>query len=148
MTMSCYCHPRLSRTIQIYHTRRSLVNLDILMANEDIVINIFSHDRPWISPWIKSISNELDITIQVIASQFSGHCDVISTRLWRHQQNVDWASEPRGRCVKIFVFIVVYGFVMSCKKQNHVCTLMTNCVRAHSSVILLFISLVAVQLGK
>ena len=76
----------------------------------------FLHDRPWISPWIKSISNELDIIIHVIASQLSGHCDVISSRLWRHQHNVDWASEPRGRCVKIFVFIVVYGFVMSCKK--------------------------------
>ena len=37
--------------------------------------------------WIKSISNELDITIHVIESQLSGHCDVISIRLWRHQQN-------------------------------------------------------------
>ena len=45
------------------------------------------HDRLWISPWIKSISNELDITIHVIASQLSGHCDPISNRLWRHQQN-------------------------------------------------------------
>ena len=57
--------------------------------------NCLLHDRPRISPWIKSISKELDITIHVIASQLSGHCDVIRTRLWRHQQNVDWASEPR-----------------------------------------------------
>ena len=40
----------------------------------------FLHDRPWISPWIKSVANELDITIHVIESQFSSHCDVISTR--------------------------------------------------------------------
>ena len=106
------------------------------------------HDRPWISLWIKSISNQLDITFHLIASQLSGHCDVISTRLWRHQENVDWASEPRRRCVKIFIFIIVYGFVMSCKKYDNLCTLVTNCLRAHSSVILVFISLVAAQLGK
>ena len=76
----------------------------------------FLHDRPWISPWIKSISNELDITCHVFASQLSGHCDVIANRLWRHQQNVKRASETRGWCVKILVFSVIYGFVMSCKK--------------------------------
>ena len=31
---------------------------------------VFLHDRPWISPWIKSISNELDITIHMIWSYF------------------------------------------------------------------------------
>ena len=63
----------------------------------------FLHDRPWISPWIKSICNELDITCHVFASQLSGHCDVIADRLWRHQQNVMRANEPRGLCVKILV---------------------------------------------
>ena len=63
----------------------------------------FLHDRPWIWPWIKSISNELDIIIHVIASQLSGHCDVISNRLWRHQQKEKRASETRGRCVQIVV---------------------------------------------
>ena len=77
---------------------------------------LFLHDRPWISPWIKSISNELDITCHVFASQLSGHCDVIANRLWRHQQNVKRTSETRGWCVKILVFSVIYGFVMSCKK--------------------------------
>ena len=38
----------------------------------------FLHDRPWISPWIKSTSNELDITCHVFASQLSGHCDFIA----------------------------------------------------------------------
>ena len=32
----------------------------------------FLHDQPWISSWIKSISNELDIIIHLIASQWSG----------------------------------------------------------------------------
>ena len=63
----------------------------------------FLHDRPWISPWIKSISNELDIDIHVIASQLSGHCDIIGNRWWRHQENENWVSEPRERWVKIVV---------------------------------------------
>ena len=62
----------------------------------------------------------------MIASQLSGHCDVISNRLWHHQ-NENQASETWGWCVKIVGFIVIYGFVMSCKKWNNVCTLMTNC---------------------
>ena len=85
----------------------------------DSVNNIgFLHDRPWISPWIKSISNELYNTLHVIASQLYGHCDVISTRLWRHHQKVERASEPPGRYVKIVVFIFIYGFVMSCNKYS------------------------------
>ena len=40
-----------------------------------------------ISPWTKPI--------------WSGYFDVIGNRLWRHQQNVNRASERRGRCVKI-----------------------------------------------
>ena len=70
---------------------------------------------------MKSISNESDIIIEVIASQLSGHCDVINKRLWRHQQNENRASETRGRCVKIVVLIVIYVFVMPCKKWNNVC---------------------------
>ena len=63
----------------------------------------FLHNRPWISPWIKTISNELDIICHVFASQLSGHCDVIANRLWRHQQNVKRASKTRTWCVKILV---------------------------------------------
>ena len=77
----------------------------------------FLHDRPWISPWIKSIYNELDSIIHVIASQLSRYCDVFSDRLWRHQQNEDRASETRGRYLKIVVFIVIYKFAMSCKNK-------------------------------
>ena len=59
----------------------------------------FLHGRPWISPWIKSISNELDIIMHVIASQLSAYCDAISNRLWRHQQNGNRACVARkDRC--------------------------------------------------
>ena len=45
----------------------------------------------------------VDITIHVIASQLSGHCDVISNRLWRHQQKVMRGSETWELWVKILV---------------------------------------------
>ena len=61
------------------------------------------HGRSWISPWIKSMSSELDITIHVIMSQLSDHCGVISNRFWSHQRDETRASETRGRCVKIVV---------------------------------------------
>ena len=76
----------------------------------------FLHDRSWISPWTKSISNELDITIHVIASQLSGYCDT-------------------GMILKDRRFIVIYGFVMSSKKWNNICTYVTNRFGAHSSVL-------------
>ena len=79
---------------------------------------VFLHDRPWIPPWIKSISNELDIIIHVIASQLSRYCDVISNRLWRNQQNEDRASETRGRCIKI---VVSSSFMDSlCRVRNKI----------------------------
>ena len=78
----------------------------------------FLHDWPWISSWIKSISNELDITIHVISSQLSGHCDVTSKLLWRHQQNENRARETRGRCVKI---VVLSSFMDSlCRIKNKI----------------------------
>ena len=36
------------------------------------------HDRPWITPWIKSISNELDVIFHVRTSQRHVNCDVIT----------------------------------------------------------------------
>ena len=40
-------------------------------------------------------------------------CDIISNRLWCHQENVNWLCEMQGRYVKHIVFIVIYGFIMS-----------------------------------
>ena len=76
----------------------------------------FLHDRLWISSWIKSIYNELDITCHVFASQFSGHYDVITNRLWRHQQNVKRASviygslcHVRNEIMYVLVWRTVYA---------------------------------------
>ena len=78
----------------------------------------FLHDQPWIPPWIKSISNELDNIIHVIVSQLSGHCDVIGNRLWHHQQNENWVSETRERFVKI---LVLSSFMDSfCRVRNKI----------------------------
>ena len=93
---------------------------------------VFLHDQPCKS----LICSKLDISIQVIALQLSCYCDVISNRLWRHQQNKDQASETRGQCVKIFVFIIIYVVVITCKKYDNVCTLVMNCFCAHLTAIL------------
>ena len=86
-------------------------------------------------PWIISISNELDITIHVIVSQLSGHCDVISNQLWHHQQNKNWASETQGWCVKIVIVSAIYGFIMLCKKWNIVCSLaLTQVLFSHTAI--------------
>ena len=44
---------------------------------------IFLHDRPWISPWIKSISNEIDITIHNSGNKHQNN-RVVSTETVRH----------------------------------------------------------------
>ena len=77
----------------------------------------FLHDRLWISPSIKSISNELNITCHVFASQLFGHCDVIANGLWRHQQNVKWANETQGLCVKILVLASFMDSLCSVKNK-------------------------------
>ena len=105
---------------------------------------IFLHDRPWKPPWINSISNQLDITIHIIASQLSSHCDVISNRLWHYQlgrKPNEWNTGSMCKDRRVIA-------VMSCKKWNNICMLVTNCLWAHSSDILVFISLAASQLGK
>ena len=54
----------------------------------------------------------------VIASQLSSQCDVISNRLWRHQQSKNRASETWGRCVKL---VVLYSFMDSlCRVRNKI----------------------------
>ena len=91
---------------------------------------------------------DIDITFHMIASQLSGYCDIISNWLWHHQQNMKWVSETRRQCVKIVDFIIIYGFIIACKKWNNICNLVMNCLCAHWSVILVFIFLAAMQLRK
>ena len=136
-----------------HESRNSIANVLQLHTHQYLMGftegHCFLYDPPWISLWIKSISNELDITNLMITSQESGHCDVIRNRLWRHQWNENRASETWGGCVKIVGFIVIYGVVMSCMKWINVCTLVTNCFCTHfESIIFVFISLVASQHGK
>ena len=109
----------LAPNVSIYVSGRSGISITQLVS-EEIWISYpsFLHDRPWISPWIKSISNELDITCHVFASQSSGHCDAIADRLWRHQRNGMRASETRGLWVKI---LVLASFVDSlCRVRNKI----------------------------
>ena len=54
----------------------------------------------------------------MFASQLSGHCNVITDRLWRHQQNMKRASKTRAWCVKILVFrVIVYSL---CRIRNKI----------------------------
>ena len=96
-------------------------------------------------PLIKSIFN---IAFRVCTSYLLMH-------LWCHQQSIVTSSAERkpsewgsGSIWEERRFIVIYEFVMSCKKKNYACTLETNSLCAHSSVIFVLIPLVASQLGK
>ena len=53
-------------------------------ALEVRVWNNFLHDRPWISPWIKSLSNELDIIFL--------RDRITIWPLWRQQQSIVTSS--------------------------------------------------------
>ena len=79
---------------------------------------VFLSDRPWMSPWIKSISNELYIIVHVIASQWSGHCDVISNWLWRHHHNENYANVTHGRCVQILILTTFMDLL--CRETNKI----------------------------
>ena len=84
--------------------------------NDNNKNNVFLHDQPRISPWIKVISNELNITFHVITSQLSGHCDVINNRLWRHQHNGSRVTQTQKLCVKI---VALSSFMDSlCRVRN------------------------------
>ena len=72
----------------------------------------------WFLTWtVMNIAvNKIDIWR--VRYHFSRDDVTVVWPLWRHQQNVSWASETRRRCVKIVIFIVIYGFLMSCEKYN------------------------------
>ena len=112
-------------------TRKMFPFDDVIMGKYPIIAwdFVYLHDGPWLSPRYRRE------WIHVIASQLSRYWDFISNRLWLHQQKEDRASETRGRCKKIVVFIVFHEFVLSCKQWNNICTLVTNGFCAHSSVI-------------
>ena len=100
----------------------------------------FLHDQPWISPWKKSISNELDIIIHAIVSQFSGHCDIISNRLWSSAIDCDIISRMKpcewdtGMMCKDRHFFHNLWTLYPCKKWNNICSLTTNCFEYYFGV--------------
>ena len=60
----------------------------------------------------------VDITIHMIMSQLSGHCDVISNRLWSHQQNGNWAC---GTWEDVWRFKFLSSFMdLLCHAKNNV----------------------------
>ena len=64
-------------------------------------------------PWIKSISNELDIICHVFASQLSGYCDDTANGLWRRWKNIKWASEAQDDVWRSsFLASFMYCYVM------------------------------------
>ena len=90
---------KYNNTCQLHNLSWSVLFIVVTVVSEFWRLHFLT--RSWISPWIKLIFYELDIAIHVITSQLLCHCDVFSDRLWRHQQNENWVSEPRERCVKI-----------------------------------------------
>ena len=123
---------------------------EIIMSNFRLgpAYSSFSHHRSWISPWIKSIINELDNTFHVLASQFSGHCDVISHRLCRHHQNVNRASGVISNRLwrQMSSFLSVFTDLL-CRVRNKIMYVFSwrTVYVLTRMLFLMFISLVAVQ---
>ena len=116
-----------------------------LIVGKIWILYVF-HDRLWILLWMKSISNELDITIYMIMSQLVGHCDIISNWLWRSHNNVSWVSKAQ---VHVYSLLFLLSFMnLICPVRNKIMsTHGMNCWCTHSSDILFF-SLLAVQSGN
>ena len=100
----------------------------------------FLHDRQWISPWMKSISNELDITLCFLHNclaivTLSSMIVMSSTERKPRERDTGTMCEDRRINRHLWVHYIVQYYV-------------TNCFCTHLSVILVFISLVAVQLSK
>ena len=91
----------------------------VLTTGRSILWLDFLHDQPWVSPWIKLISNELSIIIHVIMSQLC----------LRQQSIVTSSAKCKPMCEDR------RGLVLSRKQRNNVCNPMTNSLCAHSSVI-------------
>ena len=104
----------------------------------------FLHDPPWISPWIKSISNELDITFHVIdqnclviVTSSAIDCDVINIMktgrvihgddVWRSSFLSSFMSSlyrVRNKIMRVLSWKIVYAlsrvlFLVCIKHQNN-----------------------------
>ena len=77
-------------------------------------------DRSWISTWIKSITNELDINFTYPRHNRNAHY----FQLWRHQQNERVNELIREDAC---LFLIIYRFSVSYEKWHNICTPVTNC---------------------
>ena len=116
------------------------VSIDVFPINWIRCMNLFfSQDRPWILPWIKSISNELPAIIHVIASQLSGHC---------HQQSIVTSSaeckpSESDTGVDVWRSSFLSSFIDSlCHARNKINAGDLRPYRAHYDVTVIVVSLV------
>ena len=79
---------------------------------------VLLRDRPWIPPWKKSIFNEWDIIIPVIASQLSGYCDVMSKSIVASLAERNAGKWDTGTMRIDRRFIVICGFVCRLRNKN------------------------------
>ena len=101
-----------------------------------------------------AFSYELDINFHVLASQLLHHVmhlgrhqQSIVTSSQSYQHNANRGSEACSRCVRI-VFLLSYMGSLCHVRNKIICIVMAKCLCAHSSGLLVSISLVASQLGK
>ena len=98
-----------------------------LTSNElDITIHVIKsqsfhqHSIVTSSVWIKLISNNLDIIIHVIKSQLLHQQSIVTSSAEQRLNEWDMGTMCKD------LFIVIYGFVVTCKKWNYICYLVTN----------------------
>ena len=88
----------------------------------------------------------VNMDVSKIEIKRARYCDAISNRWWRHQRNVNRASQTRVDLREAYFYLHVWVYYVFHKWNN--ATAVTNGVRIQSSVMLVYISLVASQLGK
>ena len=109
--------------------------------------SVFIHNRPWISPWIKSIYHFSRACVTIVRSHDCIEMSsLISNRLWHHKQNVNRASKTWSRCVRI-VFLSSHICFWCHVKNKIMYVLSWRTVYALTRVSFLsrFISLIASQ---
>ena len=75
----------------------------------------FSLERWWRSQWINSISDELD-DCSCARVTINGFHDALHTRLWRHQQNANRASETHI----LYMWISSFDRNSFCRARNKI----------------------------
>ena len=158
-TMKCkyFSHHRplvdLSRLIHYIPNMNDVINLNILFSvlfcchlivsicvsaaatiSVDKHYQYFLYDRPWISPWIKLISNILHACI-TNAKLIVTSWPALHDQLRHHYQNVKTLSEAWCGGVKIVFLIIIYGLIKSFKCSRFQLSLVTQIGWIHLFVV-------------